>query len=140
MWIGLFSLTLQRQDLAGLDHDAELQHQLGGALQEGLEQPQHADVRALEHHAPVVVTPLGVAVPAALNAQIQGVDVPANQRNTHFCQHVVSKGEKKKREGAEFWGFNAALQKLSDIKHRLSEVITHYSKLWKPSVVLAKKR
>lgn len=77
-------LTLKGQHLTGLDHDAELQHQLRGALQEGLEQTQHADICALKHHAPEVVAALGVPVPAALHAQIQGVDVPACQRQTEY--------------------------------------------------------
>lgn len=74
------TLTLKGQHLTGLDHDAELQHKLRGALQEGLEQTQHADIGALEHHAPVVVAALRVPVPAALHAQIQGVDIPVQQR------------------------------------------------------------
>lgn len=73
-------LTLKRQHLTGVDHDAELQHQLGSALQEGLKQTQHADIGALKHHAPVVVTPLGVSMPAALHSQIQGVDIPVHHR------------------------------------------------------------
>lgn len=74
--------TLKRQDLLGVDHDAELQNQLRCALQEGLQQTQHADVGALEHHAPVEVTALGVSVPPALHAQVQSVDVPAGNRQT----------------------------------------------------------
>lgn len=83
--IGHFgTLTLKGQHLTGLDHDAELQHKLRGALQEGLKQTQHADIGALKHHAPVVVTALGVPVPAALYAQVQGVDIPVHQRQTQF--------------------------------------------------------
>ncbi|TNN73305.1 hypothetical protein EYF80_016468 [Liparis tanakae] len=72
------------QHLLGLDHDAELQHQLRGALQEGLEQTQHADIGALKHHAPVVVSALGVSVPAALHTQIQGVDIPTLLTSADF--------------------------------------------------------
>lgn len=87
-------LTLKGQHLTGLDHDAELQHQLRGALQEGLEQTQHADICALKHHAPEVVAALGVPVPAALHAQIQGVDVPACQRqNTDGALKFKIRGE-----------------------------------------------
>lgn len=69
-------LTLKGQHLLGMDHDAELQNQLRGAFKEGLEQTQHADIGTLKHHAPVVVTALGVSVPPTLYAQIQSVDVP----------------------------------------------------------------
>lgn len=72
-------LTLKWQDLTGLDHDAELQHQLRGTLQEGLEQTQHADVSTLKHHAPIEVMPLVVPTPAALHTQIQGMDIPTGQ-------------------------------------------------------------
>lgn len=86
--IGHFgTLTLKGQHLSGLVHDAELQNQLGGALQEGLKQTEHADIGALKHHAPVVVPALGVPVPAALHTQIQGVDVPVYQRQTQF-KHI----------------------------------------------------
>lgn len=91
----LGTLTLEGQHLTGLDHDAELQHQLRGALQEGLEQTQHADISALKHHAPVVVTALGVSVPAALHAQIQGVDIPVYQSQTQLISASRSVGGKK---------------------------------------------
>ena len=61
-------LTLEGQDLAGLDHNAELQNQLRGTFEEGFQQTQHADISALEHHAPVEVVPLVVAAPTALHA------------------------------------------------------------------------
>ncbi|MED6255371.1 hypothetical protein ATANTOWER_008794, partial [Ataeniobius toweri] len=70
------ALTLKRQHLTAVDHDAELQHELRSALYEGLEQTQHADICALKHHAAVVVTALWVSMPAALHPQIQGVDIP----------------------------------------------------------------
>lgn len=76
------SLTLEGKHLLGVNHDAELQNQLGGALQEGLQQAQHADISALEHHAPVVMAALGVPVPTALHAQIQSVYIPACQKQT----------------------------------------------------------
>lgn len=97
--IGHFgTLTLKWQHLTGLDHDAELQHELRGALQEGLEQTQHADIGALKHHAPVVMAPFGVPVPAALDAQIQSVDIPVQQRqmqlrNIHQCVKLRGKSE-----------------------------------------------
>lgn len=71
--------TLERQNLLGGDHDAELQNQLRRALQEGLQQTQHADVSALEHHPPVEVAPLRVSMPTALHAQVESVDVPVQQ-------------------------------------------------------------
>ena len=89
----LGTLTLEGQHLTGQDHDVELQHQLRGALQEGLEQTQHADISALKHHAPVVVTALGVSVPAALHAQVQGVDIPAYQRQTQLISGKKSETE-----------------------------------------------
>lgn len=128
------ALTLKGQHLRGLDHDGELQHQLRGAFQEGLEQTQHADISTLEHHAPVVVAPLGIPVPSTLHTQVQGVDVPEDT-NTETCVNALL-------EKVRFFlilGLNTVLQKLLDIKHRLSEVTTHYSKLWELSVVLAKK-
>ena len=72
----VFHLTLQWEDLVAMDHDAELQYQLGGALEEGLQQAQHVDVGALKHQAPVEVPPLQVAVEAALHAQEQDVNIP----------------------------------------------------------------
>lgn len=138
--IGHFgALTLKGQHLTGLDHDAELQHQLRGALQEGLKQTQHADIGALEHHAPVVVSALGVSVPAALHAQIQGVDIPVYQRQNTIQTRLISALKFCWKKASRILGLNTKLQKLLDIKHRLSEVITHYSKLWELSVVLAKK-
>lgn len=71
------SLTLQRLDAVLLHHDAELQHELGRALQEGLQQPQHADVRALEHHPPVEVAAAVLSLPPALQPQVQRAEVPA---------------------------------------------------------------
>lgn len=82
-WIGpCRSLTLEGQHLPGVDHDAELQNQLGGALQEGLQQAQHADISALKHHAPVVMAALGVSVPAALHAQVQSMYIPVCKKQT----------------------------------------------------------
>lgn len=78
------ALTLKGQHLIGPDHDGELQHELRGALQKGLQKTKHADISALKHHAPIVVTPLWVSVPAALHAQIQGVDIPEYQRQIYF--------------------------------------------------------
>ena len=72
-------LTLEGQDLAGLDHNAELQNKLRGTFEEGFQQTQHADISALEHHAPVEVVPLVVAAPTALHTQIQGVNVPMGE-------------------------------------------------------------
>lgn len=72
-WEG--ALTLQPLSLVALDHDAELQHQLRGALQEGLQQPQHVDIGILVHHGPVE-TPLVLLLPVALDAKVHGADVP----------------------------------------------------------------
>lgn len=69
------ALTLQPLSLVALDHDAELQHQLRGALQEGLQQPQHVDIGILVHHGPVE-TPLVLLLPVALYAEVHGADVP----------------------------------------------------------------
>lgn len=67
--------TLQRLGSVLLDHDAELQDQLRGRLQESLQQPQHVDVRVLEHHGPVPA-PLVLLLPTRHDAQVQGPDVP----------------------------------------------------------------
>lgn len=86
--IGHFvALTLKGQHLTGLDHDGELQNQLRGALQERLEQTQHADISSLEHHAPVVVAPLGIPMPATLHTQVKGVDIPENTNRKHTSMH-----------------------------------------------------
>lgn len=71
-------LTLQPLSLVALDHDAELQHQLRGALQEGLQQPQHVDISILVHHGPVE-TPLVLLLPVALYAEVHGADVPVGR-------------------------------------------------------------
>ena len=71
-------LTLQPLRPVPLNHDAELQHQLGRTLQEGLQQAQHVDVRILVHHGPVEST-LVLLLTMALNAQIHGADVPASR-------------------------------------------------------------
>jgi len=68
-------LTLQPLRPVALDHDAELQHQLRRALQEGLQQAQHVDVGVLEHHGPVEA-PLVLLLPVALYAEVHGADVP----------------------------------------------------------------
>lgn len=72
------ALTLQPLSLVALDHDAELQHQLRGALQEGLQQPQHVDIGILVHHGPVE-TPLVLLLPVALDAEVHGADVPVGR-------------------------------------------------------------
>lgn len=63
-----------------MDHDTQLQDQLGGGLQEGFQEAEHGDVSALEHQPPVEVAARSAAVPAALSAQVEGVDVPEEQR------------------------------------------------------------
>ena len=73
-----------------MNHDAELQHQLRSALQEGLKEAEHVDVSTLEHQAPVEVTSLPIAMPTALGAQVQGMDIPE---------------KKKKRGGGAFTNF-----------------------------------
>lgn len=70
--------TLQGQYVVAVDHDAELKNELRSALQEGLQQPQHVDVSALEHQTPVEVMLPGAAMPTALHSQVQGVDIPKN--------------------------------------------------------------
>lgn len=108
------SLTLEGQHLPGVDHDAELQDQLGGALQEGLQQAQHADISALKHHAPVVVAALGVSVPTALHAQIQSVYIPVCQK-----QDIHPLIKLKPKKGGKILqrslGFNTVLLKLLNI-------------------------
>lgn len=68
--------TLQRLCSVLLDHYGELQDQLGSRLQEGLQQPQHVDVRVLEHHGPVP-PPLVLLLTPRHDPQVQGPDVPA---------------------------------------------------------------
>lgn len=71
--------TLQCLGPILLDHDAELQDQLGRRLQEGLQQPQHVDVSILEHHGPVPTT-LMLLLPSRHDAQVEGPNVPAGVR------------------------------------------------------------
>lgn len=73
------SLTLQREYSVFMDHDAQLQDQLGGGLQEGLQQAEHGDVSTLKHQPPVEVTAGPVAVPATLGAEVEGVDISESQ-------------------------------------------------------------
>lgn len=63
-----------------MDHDAQLQDQLGGRLQEGFQEAEHGDISTLEHQPPVEVAARSAAVPAALSAQVEGVDVSEEQR------------------------------------------------------------
>lgn len=93
------NLTLQGQDLVGLDHDAQLQHQLGGALQEDLQQAQHADVGTLEHQAPVVMALLVVPPPAALHPQVQGVDIPEDRGREDRRVSGVNRGVMRRVQG-----------------------------------------
>lgn len=79
---GTASRTLQREDGVSVDHDAQLQNKLWGWLQEGLQEAEHGDVSALKHQPPVEVAAGPVAVPAALGAQVEGVDVPEDDRET----------------------------------------------------------
>lgn len=62
---------------AAVHQEAELQHELRRAAQEGLQQAQHAHVRALEQHPPVEVAPEPLPAPAALQPQVHGAQVPA---------------------------------------------------------------
>lgn len=71
--------TLQRLGPVLLNHDAELQDQLRRGLQERLQQPQHVDVRVLEHHGPVPA-PLVLLLPTRHDAQVQSPDVPAGDQ------------------------------------------------------------
>lgn len=67
-WMGL---TRQQFRLsAAVDQQAELQYQLRRAAQEGLQQTQHAHIRALEQHLPVEVAPQPLPAPAALQSQV----------------------------------------------------------------------
>lgn len=77
---GKAGLTLQREDGVPVDHDAQLQDELGRRLQEGFQEAEHGDVSALEHQPPVEVAPGSGAVPAALSAQVEGVDISEDQR------------------------------------------------------------
>lgn len=52
--------------LVVVDQQAELQHQLWRAAQEGLQQTKHAYICALEQHPPVEVAPQLLPAPAAL--------------------------------------------------------------------------
>lgn len=71
--------TLQSLCPVLLDHDGELQDQLGSRLQEGLQQSQHVDVCVLKHHGPVPA-PLMLLLTARHDPQVQGPDVPAGTR------------------------------------------------------------
>lgn len=81
-------LTGQQVGLAAAVHqEAELQHELRRAAQEGLQQAQHAHVGALEQHPPVEVAPQPLPAPAALQPQVHGAQVPAE--GTPPCQVPV---------------------------------------------------
>lgn len=71
--------TLQCLGSVLLDHDGELQDQLGSRLQEGLQQPQHVDVGILKHHGPVPAS-LVLLLTARHDPQVQRPDVPAGIR------------------------------------------------------------
>lgn len=73
-------VTLQRQNTAFMDHDAQLQNELWSRLQEGLQEAEHGDVSALKHQPPVELAAGPVAVPAALGTQVEGVDVSEGER------------------------------------------------------------
>ena len=64
-----------------MDHDAQLEDELRRRLQEGLQQAEHGDVSALKHQPPVEMAAGTVAVPTALGAQVEGVDVPEGKRD-----------------------------------------------------------
>lgn len=59
-----------------MDHDAQLEDELRCRFQEGLQEAEHGDVSALKHQPPVEMATGPVAVPTALGAQVEGVDVP----------------------------------------------------------------
>lgn len=67
-----------------MDHDAQLQDQLGGRLKEGFQEAEHSDVSTLEHEPPVEVAARSAAVPAALSTQVEGMNVPEEQRQGQF--------------------------------------------------------
>lgn len=79
---------MHRLQFVCLDDDAELQHQLWGALQERGQQMQHADVCKLVDHHPVVAPALRLGTLAALDAQVDGVEIPeATRQETGSCCH-----------------------------------------------------
>lgn len=63
-----------------MDHDAQLQDQLGRRLKEGFQEAEHGDVSAFKHQPPVEVAAWPAAVPAALSTQVEGMNVPGEQR------------------------------------------------------------
>lgn len=87
---GKAALTLQWEDGVPVDHDAQLQDELGGGLQEGFQEAEHGDVSALEHQPPVEVAPGSGAVPAALSAQVEGVDVSEDQRQEQGWSRLLT--------------------------------------------------
>lgn len=87
---GAAGLTLQWQHGVPVDHDAQLQDELGGGLQEGFQEAEHGDVSALEHQPPVEVAPGSGAVPAALSAQVEGVDVSEDQRQKQGWSRMLT--------------------------------------------------
>lgn len=64
-----------------MNHDAQLQDELRRRLQEGLQQAEHGNVGAFEHQPPVEMTTGPVAVPPALGAQVEGVDISKKMRD-----------------------------------------------------------
>lgn len=71
--------TLHSLQLVCLYDNTELQHQLWSALQEGGQQMQHAHICKLIHHPPVVTPALRLRTLTALNAQIDGVNIPGRE-------------------------------------------------------------
>lgn len=71
-----------------MDHDAQLEDELRCRLKEGLQETEHGDVSALKHQPPVEVAAGPVAVPTALGAQVQGVDIPEGQRQRDWFRTV----------------------------------------------------
>lgn len=75
-----------------MDHDAQLEDELRSRLQEGFKETEHGDVSTLKHQAPVEVATGPVAVPTALGAQIESMDVSKDERqgDSNACCLIIS--------------------------------------------------
>lgn len=69
-------VTLHCLELVCLYNDAQLQHQLRRALQKGGQEMQHAHIRKLIDHPPVITPALCLSTLMASNAQVDGVEIP----------------------------------------------------------------
>lgn len=74
------SVTLHGLEFMCLYDDAQLQHQLWSTLQKSGQQMQHAHICKFIYHPPVVTPALCLSTLTTLNAQVDGVKIPEENR------------------------------------------------------------